>query len=317
MKTKTITKFAITGIFTFSLLGCQSLTEVKEAIKEGYQEAIEEQERENMPMIEVTTEEYVEHIGEYQAQVQEEFDVLAMYSTDYSADDYIENNVKQMKVIRTVTNKFRKLIAPENMIDIHLDYLTAMDHIDQGLLLLEKGLLQQDETAFNEGMKEIEEGQYYLNYAFSMLSKEHAVPIGDGTVTSEDLKRLDRLAGIDRDSVLDNLSKDGSELVGAWGFEWEEGVDNVSLVLYADGRYEGYGNGDYPNKDNGMFGYWTYNYKNQTLFFINESQYTDGSLVEVVRPEMTMDVQSFGNDTIQLMDLETLNTFYYKKIDLP
>jgi hypothetical protein len=33
-------------------------------------------------------------------------------------------------------------------------------------------------------------------------------------------------------------------------------TSNVSIILNVDGSYEGYGNGDYPSKDNALIGTW-------------------------------------------------------------
>ncbi|MFJ5760563.1 DUF3994 domain-containing protein [Neobacillus sp. NPDC093182] len=137
------------------------------------------------------------------------------------------------------------------------------------------------------------------------------VPQGDGTITTEDLKNLDKSAGIDRDAVRKNISEDGKELVGKWGFK-----DSMpSIVMYRDGKYEGYGNDSYPSKDNAFIGKWEWDDKCKVTVFTNEKLFKDGKETKMNRPAMTMEVLNFRDGQLFLRDIETLGEFRYESKD--
>ena len=132
------------------------------------------------------------------------------------------------------------------------------------------------------------------------MSLTYDRPLGDGTTTTVDLKSLDKNAGIDRDSVLLHVSEGGPELVGKWGRYEEDGSFQMGIELKEDGTYQGYANGEStPSVD----GVWSYDYLREILTFEHE-----GDLRTI-----TMDLQAFHGDTLQIMDLDTLNTFRYVK----
>lgn len=258
-------------------------------------------------------EEYVEYIGLYQEQLKEEFFELSRLLHDESMDDYVQANRNQIEKITTIINQYRALHAPDDFYDVHFDYMVAMDYFESGLQSFEQGLVSEDDRAIEEGLFDLEQGQNYWNYAFAVLGLTEAIPMGDGTITSQDLKELDQLAGMDRDSVLLNLSITGEELVGHWGFENEDGSFNTSIILHEDGKYEGYSNGVYPDDNNVMKGYWLYHHLTRTLHVYTDLMLEDGESIPVPRPEMVMDVQLFKDDQILMMDVETLNSFFYTK----
>ena len=182
----------------------------------------------------------------------------------------------------------------------------------------EKAIQTRDSKHETKALEHIENGDGYWNHAYQLLSAYIALPAGtDGSIDTDDMKELDKAAGMDRDSVLLNVSQDGKELVGKWGFTNEDGTPNINIVLHEDGKYEGYGNGKYKDPNNAILGTWEYDYLKNMIVFHNESITQDDVKIEdgKFRPVRTMELQKFKDGEILLMDIESLSSFLYQKFE--
>ncbi|WP_307399549.1 DUF3994 domain-containing protein [Paenibacillus anaericanus] len=265
----------------------------------------------------LTKDEYIEKINEYSKEMEQEFKAFGEVSVMPEKVDkaWIDLNIKHIDRVKSVTSKYALLNAPEEMDQIHAAYIESTNMFSTSLTSMADALTSRDNAALQNSYSDLLRAQDYWNYAYALLQSVADVPLsgGDGTVTSDDLKTLDRAAGIDRDSVLNNISKDGRELAGEWGKKKADGSIDVILVFHEDGTYEGYGSNKYPNKDDAMIGTWSYDYITRSLNIVNDAVYSSGVEVEVVRPSMTMEIQSFNGSEIQMMDVDSLATFKYEK----
>lgn len=294
MKLKVLSTIALITL-TLTLAGCQPLTDFKEGVKDGVEQV------EKTPKL--SKEEYVQNIGELKREFEEGFKQLGLVTNDLENENFVEDSLAQLNKVRAIVDKYKALNPPDEFKEVQAEYLKSMDLFVEGMDAYAKGIKEADQASMTKGIEVMTKAQDHWNYAFALLDVTENIPVGtDGTLFSDDLADLDKNTGIDRNSVITNLSKDGKELVGKWGYENEDGSFNVSLVLESDGSYSGYGKGAYPETD--MKGTWKYDYVKRVVTFEH-----DNSEFRNLR----MDVQSFQKGEVQLMDLDSLNTFQYKK----
>lgn len=261
----------------------------------------------------VSKEEYVKLIGEYQKSITNEFKTLGTLTNATDDPDYVQKNVEQIKKVKAVVAKYKSLNPPTEFKDVQHNYLEATKHFDTGLDLLSSSIKNADKNKVEQAKAELTKGQDYWNYAFNQLAMTENVSIGnDGTLGTKDLKSLDKNAGIDRDSVMTNISKDGKELVGKWGSVNEKNQLVIQIVLGADGSYKRYKS--YPDESSILNGTWKYDYLTHTMTFTNDEAYEDGkSIKSTTRAKLELDVQSFSGTEMQFMDKESLHTMKYTK----
>ncbi|MEK6454385.1 DUF3994 domain-containing protein [Caldifermentibacillus hisashii] len=227
-------------------------------------------------------------------------------------------SLEKIKDIRAILNEFRRIAPPNSHKQVGEEITVALDEYDKGMELFEEAIKDGDASKDAKALEHMKTGQDYWNHAYRLLAIDNPIPPadgGDGTINTDDLKELDLNAGIDRDSVLLNVSKDGHELIGKWGFYQEDGSPNVSIVLNKDGSYEGYGNGEYPSKDNALIGTWKWNYIQGVITFHHDSKYVNGKKQEPNRKKMPMELQRYNEEGIQLFDLESMTSYKYEKIE--
>lgn len=221
--------------------------------------------------IELTTDHYksvIEFGGKYQK-------ILKSGVIDAELSEWFTNQANEL--IR-LGEDVKALVPPEEYKDVDQHFKEAMQIFNGYFEAFIKGLETQDLTIINEHIPSLQKAQDLCNYARAVISIDYDYPVlsGDGTLKTSDLKMLDSNIGKDIDSVLLNVSKDGKELVGKWGFYNDDGTFNVSAIFHEDGSYEGYGNGTYPSKDNYFEGSWEYDYLTQTLNIHHTDGYSDG-----------------------------------------
>jgi hypothetical protein len=259
---------------------------------------------------------YVAKLVEYSKELSLEFTTFGKVSQSKEAvdDAWIKTNIDQINKIKAVTAKYALLNAPDEMKTIHEEYLTAVSLLSKAVTSMSDALTARNTKDLQLGYTALVGAQDQWNYAYALLQTKADVSIGgDGTVTSDDLKDLDKSAGIDRESVLTNISKDGKELVGKWGNKNKDGSVGVSIVLNENGSYEGYKNGVYPDKADVTLGKWSYNYLTRIISITNEESFKAGAKETISRPQMKMDIEFFKDGQIQMMDTESQNRFKYSK----
>jgi hypothetical protein len=258
--------------------------------------------------VEVSMEEYPKKIGELHQKLNDGFKDMQLIGSEESSEDRNKKIADQLQTIQDVVNEYKAIKAPAQYEEIHMMYLEAAKLYDEGLSYNRKGLAEQDNDTWQEADTYFADASAIWSEAFAQLSEITPIPLGDGTITTEDLKNLDKSAGIDRDAVRKNISEDGKELVGKWGFK----DSKPSIVMYEDGKYEGYGNDAYPSKDNAFIGKWEWDDKRKLIVFTNEKLFKDGKETEMNRPTMTMEVLNFGDGQLFMRDIETLGDFRYE-----
>jgi hypothetical protein len=260
--------------------------------------------------VEVTEEEYPDKIDELNTSLDDGFRSLnSIAEEDPDAKNREKRLIEQVDKIEQTINGYKAIIAPEKYKEVHDQYLAAMKHYDEGIDTMRKAIDKNDSELWMKGNGPIKEGFNLWIEAHSKLAD--SLPIGDGTITAADMKQLDALAGIDRDSVKKNISKDGKELVGKWG----PAGSPPSIVLNADGSYEGYANDTYPSKDHMSKGTWRYDSEKGAIFFTHEEAFSDGKPSTDFRKSMIMGIQSFKDGNLRLLDVESYNEFLYEKMD--
>lgn len=240
-------------------------------------------------------------------------------SANNNEKEWTKQSIEKINAIREVLNEFGTIAPPDENKEMGEAISIALNEYHKGMDLFEEATYKRDEEIDKKALEHLQKGQDYWNYSFRLLSIDNPISVegSDGTIDSQDLKDLDLNAGIDRDSVLLNVSKEGKELVGHWGFINDDGTHNVSIVLHEDGSYEGYGNGEFPNKDNAYEGTWEWNYIRGTLTFHHDVLYKNGEKLNEgeFRKQMPMELQRYDESGIQLFDLESMATFAYQKFD--
>ncbi|OCA84124.1 hypothetical protein A8F94_15490 [Bacillus sp. FJAT-27225] len=259
--------------------------------------------------VEVSKEAYPKKIGELHQKLNDGFKGMQLIGDEKDTEDRNKKIADQIQTIQDTVNGYKAIKAPAEYTEIHSLYLEAAKGYDEGLSYLRKGLAEQDNETWRKADTHFAEASAMWTEAFTKLSDMAPVPLGDGTITTEDLKDLDKSAGIDRDAVRKNISEDGKELVGKWGFK----DSKPSIVLYEDGRYEGYGNDTYPSKDNAFIGKWEWDYARKVIVFTNEKLFKDGKETKMNRPTMTMEVLNFGDEQLFMRDIDTWGEFKYEK----
>lgn len=263
----------------------------------------------------LTEKEYEKRIVVYQKDLTEAFDQLAqMLEGRWSEIDsvWLKKQAQQINEIHMVMKQYRSLTPPASYQEIQDKYIEAMDKFEEGLKIYRQGYEEGSSQVIESSRAVMKKGQDLWNYAYSRLQISTVVPIGDGTMTSNDLKEMDLMVGIDRDSVMLNVSEDGKELIGYWGSYDKSGQVKPNVVFHAQHSYERFGKGEYPDMSNAMSGRWEYDYLTSIVTIHVHAIYKDGkSNGYVGRKELRYEVQRFKDNKIQLMDLDTLETFEY------
>lgn len=136
----------------------------------------------------------------------------------------------------------------------------------------------------------------------------------DNPELAESMENLDKLAGIDKQSVLDNVSEAGKELIGAWGNENAEGGVDIVLLLNSDGTYKRYYK--YPDESTILSGTWSYDGNRSlalnTTFAIEAGE----DVMSKMDPNPTFEIYYFKDNVMKLRNMRTLNEFVYTKSEL-
>ncbi|WP_428910816.1 DUF3994 domain-containing protein [Niallia sp. Krafla_26] len=291
------------------LAGCNSVVEQKTT-----QEVQNEVKAEQLSFEEFTKE-AVRLRSKFSTSIQEFGEIRQ--NQDMEQKQWQETYLGKVDAIRDVIKEFRTIAPPDDKEQIGQEIKVALDEFDKGMILYKEAIQEGDANKDRKALDHMAKGQDYWNHAFALLSINNPIPVegSDGTIDTQDLKDLDLNAGIDRDSVLLNVTEDGKELVGQWGFFNDDGTPNVSIVLSEDGSYEGYGNGEFPSKDNALIGTWEWDYLKGVVTFHHEYKNQDGVKGKANRDQMPMELQRYDEKGIQLFDLEAQKTFVYEKVD--
>ncbi|MBM7618494.1 hypothetical protein JOC95_000336 [Bacillus tianshenii] len=283
------------GLLSFTMAGCQAVTDFKEGYEQGKAEA-------ELKVTPVGKEEYEVAMSE---KTQEFYERLGRTLKDLKEADEIDQKMleevyEEIDSMELMTRELVALEPPEMYAESDRVYEEAMGEFQVYLGIMRDALDKKDLMIINSGAENVEKAELLLNRANALLSVTYDRPVGDGTITTADMKALDKNAGIDRDSVLLNVSEDGAELVGKWGTYQEDGTFQIGIELFEDGSYEGYSNGEATPFIEGV---WSYDYLRHTISFEHGAEMR----------KMTMDLQAFYDDSLQMMDVDTLNTFSYVK----
>ncbi|RHW41980.1 DUF3994 domain-containing protein [Neobacillus notoginsengisoli] len=295
-------------LLAFSLLAVASLAAYGIVDKTAGADTYEQP---KIEAVEVSKEDYLKKIGELHQKMNDGFQEMQLIAAEKDSKDRDKKVADQIQTIQDTVNGYKAMKAPAEFTEIHTMYLEAAKDYDKGLSYLRKGLAKKDNETLRKADPHFAEASALWTDAFAKLSEMTPVPLGDGTITTEDLKDLDKTAGIDRDAVRKNISEDGHELIGKWGFKNAK----PSIVLYEDGRYEGYANDTYPSKDNAFIGKWEWDHSRKIIVFTNEKLFDNGKETKMNRPQMTLEVLNFGGGELYMRDIETWGEFKYEKKD--
>ncbi|SFJ51024.1 MULTISPECIES: DUF3994 domain-containing protein [unclassified Bacillus (in: firmicutes)] len=221
-----------------------------------------------------------------------------------------EEFYKKLDELQKVVDKFLAIEAPSEYKETQENVEKSMGHFEKAFKLCKEAYSKRDKSLADKAKDEMYEADKYWDKFFNNIAGE--VKIGDGTISAKDLNDLDKAAGIDLTTVRKNLSKDGKELVGTWGFE-KDGNLTVSLILKEDGTFECYVKGTYPNKTDYFKGTWDYNINGYKLALHIKEAYEGGQLLEDARKEIPYTIRYFDKDKVQLFDTESFQTIRYFK----
>lgn len=281
--------------------------------KEGASQEIKKEEQ--IEAKQLSLEEYGEKVGQLKEKMIAAMDDFGEAAKSEYDKDFDQRVLDGIEGVRDVIKESRAIAPPDEQKKVGEEFTVASDEFDKAMDLFEKAVNTKNKKHEQAASEHLQEGTDYWNHAYRLLSVYVALPAGtDGTIDTNDLKNL---AGMDLDSVLLNVSEDGKELVGKWGFTNEDGTPNINIVLHKDGKYEGYGNGKYKDPNNVIIGTWEYDYLKSMVIFHNESITQNGEKLKEgkFRPVRKMELQKFKDGEMLLMDTETFNTFQYQKFE--
>lgn len=311
------------SLLAFSVSGCSGGTSKEEVYNAPYEEdgsstgLIESSDKEELGDVklgaEISKDEYVNNLISYSKELREEFTVLGEVASGDKTDTeaWAKSNVDQIDVIDSVLVKYLELNPTTEFQYIQDEFIVGATKFRESLALMSDALKALDDTKYRASFEKVTDAEDYLQYAEAWLQTIASVPVGtDGTLFSDDLKVLDRQENIDRDSVLINISKDGKELIGKWGRKNDDGTVSISLVLNADGTYQGYNSGEYEKRESYLDGTWEYDYLNRHLIVHNDRDVTDGVAAELGNVG-TFDIERFNEEGIQLLDTQSSARFVF------
>lgn len=287
------------------LYGCATeKTAVDKTIKNAESQPVSKKEK-------VSKEEYVQKITDLTKEFDSlfgEFQKLALVEEKTSKDK--EKIYKKLDEVQKVINKLLAIEAPSEYKDAQENVDQSMKHFTKAIKLIKEGYSKRDKDIAEKSKDELYEADKYWDKFQSSIADE--VKVGDGTITAKDLDELDKKAGIDMSQVRQNLSRNGKELVGTWGFE-KEGTFTVSLILKKDGTFESYGKGQYPSKTDYIKGKWKYESDRYTIMLHLTEALVGGQKTTIPRTDIPLQIQNFGEGKIQLFDPESFQTIRYAK----
>ena len=291
-------------IFSFSLIACQQLDAAKDGVNND-----EVGEKVVIKMDPMSESEYEVAVNSKATDFYTALTEMLQYLSEKQTVDQqdVERFYKDYENLQNIANEIIAFVPPASYEKADEAYKKSMDEFQLFLDGFKRILDEKDFSTFSLIHEHAALGEKWLNRASALLAITYDRPVGnDGTITTADLKSLDQHEGIDRDSVLLNVSEDGNELIGKWGYYNEDGSFNISVVLEADGRYAGYGKDEYPETD--MTGTWKYEFLDSILIFEH-----DNSDFRTV----TMELLSFKDGTFKLRDVDTWNSYHYVKEGTP
>ncbi|CEG26461.1 DUF7018 domain-containing (lipo)protein [Bacillus sp. B-jedd] len=260
-------------------------------------------------MVKVSKEDYPKKLYDLKDRLDAEFKSISEVGKQSPGKKRDNQILEHLDALQEVVIDYKSIEAPEEYKEVQALLVQSMTHFDKSIGTMKEAIKKKDSELWLSSADSTDKADELWIEGYKLL--HDLEPIGDGTINRQMLKDLDKSAGIDRDAVEENISEDGKELVGKWGNEGS----TPSIVLFADGRYEGYANDAYPSKDNAFLGTWKYDKSTHVITFTNDKKFDDGKEVKPMRATMTMEVQDFKDGKIYLRDLETLGEFRYVAIE--
>lgn len=228
-------------------------------------------------------------------------------------DEWDDRVLAAFSTLRDEVHQFRGLQPSTAHTHVHDLVIEAAWHYDRAIDIVENHLKYEAEMNNAALIKLFTEAEVLLTRSLdvqlNIVTPEH------GGLTVEQLEELDALAGIDRKSVVNNISASGKELVGHWGRMDENDNVIVEMSLFEDGTHIGYPRGEYPSLDNSFNGRWHYDSTWRYLTFYVDQNFKDGQETEAGLDSFVMEVQAFNNNAIQMTNVKTWSTFNFYKAE--
>lgn len=236
------------------------------------------------------------------------------FSEKLTEDEYIkmlEDVYKEDCIAGSVSSSKLKTDTKEFSV-VHAEQKNGDNVINIDTLVVYNGV-KQYEFIFQVADKNYEKHKssaYEVFKSVKILKEPEGVVINDPEL-AKGMKTLDKLAGIDRESVLENVGKDGKELVGSWGVKKENGFFDVKLVLNMDGTYKRYK--EYPDETSVLTGTWSYN--GNRLLKINTTKAIENGkdIMEIVKPDQDYEIYYFKDNTMRIRHYPSLNEYTYTR----
>ena len=203
--------------------------------------------------------------------------------------------------LETDTKEFAVLHAQKkNDKDIiHIDTLVVYNGINQYEFIFQ---------AADKYYEECNDSAYAVFESVRVL-KEPTATVNDDPELAKGMETLDKLAGIDKKSVLDNVGKDGKEIVGSWGYKKAGGSFDIRLVFNEDGTYKRYK--QYPDESSVLTGTWSYD-GNRLLKLNTTKAIEDGKdIMSTIKPDQEYEIYYFKDNTMKVRHYPSLNEYTY------
>lgn len=241
---------------------------------------------------------------------------LKEYSEKMTEENYIkslEKVYKENEVDGSTSINNLKINNKEFSV-LHSRQKQGKNDLDFDILIVYNGI-KQYEFIFQVPHKNYEK---FKDAAYDVFNSVLILKDSEGTVIedpelAEAMEGMNKLAGIDKKSVLENVSKDGKELIGSWGVKKEDGTIDIRLVLNKDGTYKRYKN--YPDESSVLTGTWSYNGNRLLKIHTTKAIENNKDIMSQIKPDQEYEIYFFKDNTMKLMHTISLNESIYIRAD--
>lgn len=255
----------------------------------------------------ISDQEYIDSMLEFRKE-------FTMFSTTFGVDGNQSDAEEIQKEYNDLLEGVLKLNPSPAMQRVHLEYK---------ILVTEVKSIADAYYADHNNIYQLFRNDEFLNatlrmgYAHKWLETVTNVPsfypndMGSDDVNKERKKKFN----IDEETVLYNISKSGEEMIGKWAINSTD-ASKISLVLNADGTYQGYNEGQYDQKITYLNGVWNYDYHNLALI-LHTTDFIDNTLVKEYDKFTYYAVERMEKnlDELQIADYETHVRFVFKRVE--
>ncbi|MFB6466412.1 DUF3994 domain-containing protein [Cytobacillus sp. Hz8] len=220
-------------------------------------------------------------------------EIQTIAASDKSNAEKMKEVNKKIDDILKMAEKFKNIEAPKEYETVQKGIEKAVDYYSKGFKYQKEAIKDQsNKEKLTKSLEQIQLGDEAWRESYNQLQEIQLDLIQEPVTKSKESK-----------PDIQNISKDGKELVGTWVEKTKNRIEQ-SLIFHPDGIFENYVEDTYPTKDNYVKGHWKYDSKTNKLKLTGEKMYRDGELEQDFMEVRTFVVKSFQGDKLELEEPE-------------